>query len=179
MKWALLKNNIVVKTTYNPRELGISEAEKEPNVPIYWEKCPEWTKVGDKFQTQTFIQTVTIESALEKKMEEIVTKRQLKIDGGMVFEDIIYDSDSKSRENLNGAFVSQSAGWILPDNFVWMSSNNTPVPFDAQKLKRFVISMTNFVSEVYAKSFIMKMTIKAMADNGATDQDILNYPITF
>lgn len=97
----------------------------------------------------------------------------------MEFEGVIYDSDSKSRENLNGAFVSQGAGWVIPEGFVWMSSNNTPIPFDIEKLKRFVVAMTNFVSETYAKSFVMKMTIKTMAENGASDQDILNFPVIF
>lgn len=76
-------------------------------------------------------------------------ERDRRIDAGVEFQGVLFQSRATDRENIAGAaqlgFMALMAGaqpddlrWSAPDeDFVWIASDNTLVPMDAQAVVEF------------------------------------------
>lgn len=80
---------------------------------------------------------------------EVDAERDRRIDAGVEFQGVMFQSRTTDRENIAGAaqlgFMALMAGaqpddlrWSDPDHdFVWIASDNTLVPMDAQAVVQF------------------------------------------
>jgi hypothetical protein len=81
--------------------------------------------------------------------DQIDAERDRRIDAGVTFHDVLYQSKTTDRENIAGAaqmaFMAVVAGvqpgnlrWSNPDqDFAWICAENTLVPMDAQTVVEF------------------------------------------
>ena len=80
---------------------------------------------------------------------QVDTERDRRIDAGVTFDDVLYQSKTTDRENIAGAaqmaFMAVVGGaqpgdlrWSNPDqDFAWICAENTLVPMDAQTVVEF------------------------------------------
>lgn len=174
MKWVKLTENKVVEIlNNNPNGMYHPDFVKQclevsDNVGIGWER------VNGSFKAPN-----NRLEYYERKLKEITSMRETTINGGVLYKDIMFDSDVKSRENISGAANSLALGWVVPDDFVWMSADNIQVPFNRDDIKGLALTMIGFISEVYAKSFKMKTELTALYNNEASQEVILAYEVKY
>ena len=174
MKWIRLENNIVIEILpTNPNGLYTQEFVKTCM------SVSDEVEVGWIYKNGIFSKPDNRKFLYDSKMVEIVYKRQIKIDSGVIYNENKFDSDQQSKDNITGVLQSLNLGWILPPDFVWMSYDNKPIPFTEKDIKQLAIIITNFTSDVYAKSFKYKIDLQNLYDSGATEQEILNFSITY
>lgn len=80
---------------------------------------------------------------------DVDAERDRRIDAGVVFQDVLFQSRATDRENIAGAaqlgFMAMVAGaqagdlrWSSPDqDFAWIASDNSLVPMDAPTVVAF------------------------------------------
>ncbi|WP_065945736.1 DUF4376 domain-containing protein [Pseudomonas sp. 24 R 17] len=93
--------------------------------------------------------TSTEPESLPPTREQIDAERDRRIDAGVTFDGVLYQSKTTDRENIAGAaqmaFMAVVAGvqpgdlrWSNPDqDFAWICAENTLVPMDAQTVVEF------------------------------------------
>ncbi|WP_431482120.1 hypothetical protein [Pseudomonas gorinensis] len=88
--------------------------------------------------------TATDPESIPPTREQVDAERDRRIDAGVTFDGVLYQSTTTDRENIAGAaqmaFMAVVAGvqpgdlrWSNPDkDFAWICAENTLVPMDAQ-----------------------------------------------
>lgn len=103
----------------------------------------------------------TLEQLKEIKRSEIRKDRDISIAGGVVFNNVAFDSDQRSRDNLTGAVAAFTAGVPLPANFVWRSADNQNIPMDMPSLVGLAATVVSHVNTQYAISWQRKAAVDA------------------
>lgn len=122
---------------------------------------PGWRSVGgpaELFANEIFSDTIpaqesppapTPEQVRDSLAELINEERDRRIDAGVTFNGVLYQSKATDRESIAGAaqmaFMAVVAGiqpgdlrWSTPDqDFAWICAENTLVPMDAQTVVEF------------------------------------------
>ena len=174
MKWVKLDNNIVFNVLdHNPNGLYHIEFLKEcvqapDNVQENWIYNPN---------DGTFSKPDYRSAFLERKMKQIVKNRATKLEEGILYNGKRFDSDQKSRDNITGVLQAINLGWKLPSNFVWMSYDNEKVSFTEEDIKQLALMITQFVNDVYNKSFQLKDQLQLLYDLNCTEQQLLDFKI--
>lgn len=106
---------------------------------------------------------ITQDEVAEKKCQEVNALRGLKIEGGVVFKGVHFDSGNESRWNLTAAATKlASANATLQDGFVWRSSDNQNIPMSKEDLLDFHGAMTDWLYNNYKASWEHKAAIDAL-----------------
>lgn len=81
------------------------------------------------------------------------------LDGGFFWNEIEWDSDESSRQNIIGVSTAIANGVPLPDGFSWRSKDNTDIKMSAAELISFVASMLSWVNHVYQVAWFHKENV--------------------
>jgi two-component system alkaline phosphatase synthesis response regulator PhoP len=112
---------------------------------------------------------ITLDEVKEERYGEINELRAEKLNQGVIFKGLSFESDEKSRNSLSGAAASAT----LPSNFVWRSSENESIPMNKNKILEFHSAMTRWVFENYRVSWDHKTFI----DTLTSIEDVESYAI--
>ena len=106
-----------------------------------------WSGSGWVFDDELHARRMQAEA--QARRQQIDVERDRRIDAGVVFHGVMFQSRATDRENIAGAaqlaFMAVVAGaqagdlrWSSPDqDFAWIASDNTLVPMDAQTVVAF------------------------------------------
>lgn len=138
--WARIENGAVAEITDLDPEGRFHEA-------LVWIPCSEEVKPGWMYDGTSFFLDVTEAPAVA--VSDVDAERDRRIDAGVQFQGVMYQSRATDRENISGAaqlgFMAVVAGaqlddlrWSDPDeDFQWIAADNSLVPMDAQTVVAF------------------------------------------
>ena len=117
---------------------------------------------------------ITLDEVKETRFREINELRKKKMEEHIIFKGFSFASDESSRNILMSTAASLlSPETILPDDFVWRSSDNQGVPMTREDLLAFHTATTEWVYRIYKASWDHKAAIDALTDIEAVE----NYDI--
>lgn len=174
MKYVKLTNNTVTEILpCNPNGLYHPDFVKD------CKEANDDVQVGWIYVNGIYMKPDRRKEYYELKMNEINSKRIVKTDSGVTYNNNIFDSDARARENIQGAVLALSQGWIPPPNFVWMTKDNIQVLFTRTDIKMLSLAVTDLVSTTYSKSFEFKNNLNALYNQGATEDEILSFLVQY
>jgi len=115
--------------------------EPRPNADHAW--------LGEQWTLDPVLQSANAVAARKLLQADIDAERDLRIDAGVEFGGVTFQSRATDRENIAGAaqlgFMAMVAGaqpgdlrWSSPDqDFAWIATDNSLVPMDAQTVVAF------------------------------------------
>ncbi|MDP8228216.1 MAG: DUF4376 domain-containing protein [Candidatus Electryoneaceae bacterium] len=107
---------------------------------------------------------ITRDEVAAEKCQEVNFLRGLKIEGGVIFKGILFDSSNESRWNLTAVAARlSSAKATFQDGFVWRSSDNQDIPMSKEDVLDFHAAMTDWLYNNYKASWEHKAAIDALA----------------
>ncbi|MCL8309008.1 DUF4376 domain-containing protein [Pseudomonas putida] len=113
-----------------------------------WVPCGESVAEGDLYEDGIFSRSPN-DGDIQPTAEAVDAERDRRIDAGVRFQDVLYQSRATDRENISGAaqlgFMAVVAGaqpgdfrWSDPDeDFQWIAADNSLVSMDAQTVVAF------------------------------------------
>ncbi|USR40787.1 DUF4376 domain-containing protein [Ectopseudomonas hydrolytica] len=138
--WARIDSGTVAETTeINPA------GRYHPS--LEWVECPPEVKPGWLYSNGAFSPPESKPQVVTK--EDVDAERDRRIDSGVEFAGVVFQSRATDRENIAGAaqlgFMAMVAGvqpgdlrWANPDqDFTWIALDNSLVPMDAQTVVAF------------------------------------------
>lgn len=174
MKWVKLTNNVVTEIlTQNPNGLYHPDFIKQ------CKEAPDNVGCGWIYINETFVKPDNRKPIFDSKMDEIVSKRTTKLNSGVQYNGNFFDSNQQSKDNINGVIQAVNLGWVLPENFVWMSMDNNQISFNENDIKQLALILTDFTSQTYTLSFTMKQQLTELYDSGASEQELLDFKVEF
>ena len=139
--WALIENAVV-------KEVTDIDPDGRFHPSLEWVSCAESVAPGDLYADGEFSPAPSKE-VTPVTAEAVDAERDRRIDAGVQFQGVMYQSRATDRENIAGAaqlgFMAVVSGaqpddlrWSSPDDdFVWIASDNSLVPMDAQTVVAF------------------------------------------
>lgn len=119
------------------------------------------------------IATIPIDTLKNFRLNQINKLRDQKLDGGFVYNDVIYNSDQKAIDNVQGVILSLVIGASLSQDFTWRAKDDSFILMDEQHLNNLGIALRDFRYTVYSQSWRHKDIITALN----TASDIVEYDI--
>ncbi|TKX29517.1 DUF4376 domain-containing protein [Campylobacter estrildidarum] len=105
-------------------------------------------------------QEASLKYAKEFKKDEIDKARDKAIEGGVSFKDKIFQSSEKDRNLLTSTVSLFSIAKQVPEDFVWITQDNTAVPFTLEELIQLGSIMANSVNTNTIKARELKDKIE-------------------
>lgn len=148
------------------RTLGFARVEREEEPPFdaasqeLQEKAELETR-ANVYRISYVISPKPLVELKELKREEIDAKRDAKIESGVTYKGKVFQSGEKDRNLLTSLVGLYSALGQLPQGFVWLSKDNTAVPFKLEDLIALGALMAQAVSENTLKARALKDRIES------------------
>ena len=98
----------------------------------------------------------------EQRIREVNQARDGLINGGVVFDGKLFDSDIISRSNITATAASIGLGEVLLEGFSWRNANNEDVPMDVETFRMFSMTVFGHVYAAHITARNHKDTINAM-----------------
>ena len=119
-------------------------------------------------QQTTSQPTITLEQQKERRKRSINSERQSWLESkyaevtiSVSGQDVVFDADPASLNNVNGLLTIINAGGTLPVTFTYRSKDNVDYVLTTEELKALGGAMIQFVNDAYQTSFTLKNQIDA------------------
>jgi len=110
---------------------------------------------------------LSLEDTIEIKKKAIDSYRDSRVDGGVLYGGILFDSDELAQRNVTGAVTSVKIRMdmgIPVDPIPWTAYENIIVPLEALEVIDFGLKMAEYVSVCYQTGRVHKNNVMAMTD---------------
>lgn len=112
----------------------------------------------------------TLEDYKTQRWEYLKTKRDETLDGGFTWNNLTFDSDPKSRGNIQGAvtLAQLSEQGNQPFSITWTLKDNTTTVLNIQEMKEVGVALANHLNTQYNKG----RDLRAQLDQATTKEEI-------
>ncbi len=120
------------------------------------------------------ITAIPLETLKTIRLAQISEMRDGKLDGGFTHNGIVYNSDQKAIDNVQGVILSLVIGGSISQDFAWRAKDDSFVLMNEQDVNNLGIALRDFRYAIYSKSWQHKDAITALN----TAIGVVEYDIT-
>jgi uncharacterized protein YbdZ (MbtH family) len=104
----------------------------------------------------------TLADYKEERWDHLKTQRDITLDGGFSWNNLVFDSDPKSRANIQGAVtLAQLSEQVnQPFSITWTLKDNSTISLNAQQMKEVGIALANHLNTAYDKGRILRTQVE-------------------
>lgn len=160
-------SEIVSDSDYYIKNNSLTEFPQKPGDGWVWDWELLMWRLPESFMSE----------ARDVKCKEIDALRDYYRFSGVVYNNVLFDSDPVATGNLTGWTAAIAAGIPIPEGFTWRSMDNRDIPFTSEDVLGLAAASVAKTTACYKRAWQLKSLVEAFTDP-ADYQQLRDFDIT-